>query len=228
MSRLKTIRVVTADSSQMACRLLSEALSKEPGLSLVGSAVDYESLMRSIQAVKPDIALISAALHPSPLTARLSAPNGEARLPSCPWVLLLDESEPHLVVAAFRAGAKGVFSRTQSDIRLLAKCIRRAMEGQVWVDSKQMLCLLDAFTGNGDGKQGREGSPVKLTRREESVVRLVTQGMVNREIAHQLCLSEHTVKNYLFRIFDKLGVSNRVELALYAVAKLNLGNDVAA
>ena len=68
----------------------------------------------------------------------------------------------------------------------------------------------------------------KLTRREESVVRLVVQGMVNREIAEQLRLSEHTIKNYLFRIFDKLGVSNRVELALYAVARLKLDAEAAA
>jgi len=142
--------------------------------------------------------------------------------------MLLDDSEPHQVVPAFRAGAKGVFSRTQSDIRLLAKCIRRVMEGQVWVDSQQMMYLLDAFAGNGEGKPEGQGGPPKLTRREESVVRLVMQGMVNREIAHELQLSEHTVKNYLFRIFDKLGVSNRVELALYAVAKLKLDEDAAA
>ena len=228
MSRPRTIRIITADSNQMACRLLSEALNKEPGLSVVGSAVDYESLLRSMQAVNPDIALISASLHPGPISASLNPSNGGVHLPSCPWVMLLDDSQQHQVVAAFRAGAKGVFSRTQSDIRLLAKCIRRVMEGQVWVDSKQMMYLLDAFTGNGKGKLEGEGSPPKLTPREESVVRLVVQGMVNREIAHQLRLSEHTVKNYLFRIFDKLGVSNRVELALYAVAKLKLGEDAAA
>jgi len=227
-TRQRAIRVATADSNQMTCRLMSEALSKEPGVSVVASATDFESLLRSVQAVKPDIALISAQLPGGPLRPK----NGEASAPiamlSCPWVLLLDESEPHTVVAAFRAGAKGVFSRTQSDIRLLAKCVRRVIEGQVWVDSKQLLYLLDAFTGNGHGEGRSAAAPPKLTRREESVVRLVVQGMVNREIAQQLRLSEHTIKNYLFRIFDKLGVSNRVELALYAVARLKLGDDLAA
>jgi DNA-binding NarL/FixJ family response regulator len=141
---------------------------------------------------------------------------------------MLDESSPHSVVNAFRAGAKGVFSRTQSDIRLLAKCVRRVMEGQVWIDSKQMLYLLEALTGDQDAASKCEGTTPKLTRREESVVRLVVQGMVNREIAEQLRLSEHTIKNYLFRIFDKLGVSNRVELALYAVARLHLDGNMAA
>jgi DNA-binding NarL/FixJ family response regulator len=102
------------------------------------------------------------------------------------------------------------------------------MEGQIWVDNNQMLYLLAALAGNGDGSRDLVTTPVKLTPREESVVRLVVQGMVNREIADALQLSEHTIKNYLFRIFDKLGVSNRVELALYAVAKLDLDDSSAA
>ena len=227
-TRPRAIRVLTADSNQMASRLLAEALGKEPGLSVVASAADYESMMRCCQAAKPDIALISAALSGGLLKLRPDANSGAKPLPTCPWVLLLDESEPQVVVSAFRAGAKGVFSRAQSDIRLLAKCIRRVTEGQVWVDSKQLLSLLEALTGDGRSKADAAGAPPKLTRREESVVRLVVQGMVNREIADQLRLSEHTVKNYLFRIFDKLGVSNRVESALYAVARLHLDDEVAA
>lgn len=227
-TRVRAIRVLTADSNQMACRLLAEALGKEPGLSVVASASDYDSMIRCSQASKPDIALISAALPGGILKPKADGTRVASTLPTCPWVLLLDESEPQIVVNAFRAGAKGVFSRTQSDIRLLAKCIRRVMEGQVWVDSKQMLYLLEALTGNGNGESEAAGAPPKLTRREESVVRLVVQGLVNREIAEQLRLSEHTIKNYLFRIFDKLGVSNRVELALYAVARLHLDNDLAA
>lgn len=227
-TRPRAIRVLTADSNQMASRLLADALGKEPGLSVVASASDYDSMMRSLQAAKPDIALISAALPGSPMKPKPGAAQGNNPAPSCPWVLLIDESEPQAVVRAFRAGAKGVFSRTESDIRLLAKCVRRVVEGQVWVDSKQMLYLLEALTGNQDGALNGGGSTPKLTRREESVVRLVVQGMVNREIAQQLRLSEHTIKNYLFRIFDKLGVSNRVELALYAVARLHLDDNIAA
>jgi DNA-binding NarL/FixJ family response regulator len=226
--RPRTIRVVTADSSQMSCRLLAEALNREPGLAVVDSTADYEALQRSLQSARPDVVLISSSLPGGPL--KFSRAPGQPVTPilACPWIALLDESEPRAVVAAFRSGAKGVFSRTESDIHLLAKCIRRVMEGQVWVDSKQMLYLLDALTGNCAAGLGLAGTPPRLTRREESVVRLVVQGMVNREIAEQLRLSEHTIKNYLFRIFDKLGVSNRVELALYAVARLKLDDSAAA
>jgi DNA-binding NarL/FixJ family response regulator len=227
-SHSNLIRVAVADSNQMACRLLSEALAKQPGLSVVASVVDDAALLRSVKTLKPDIAVISAALQGGPLNWQSGAQEVPGQSPLCPWILLLDRSEPHVVVAAFRAGAKGVFSRTQSDITLLAKCIRRVTEGQVWVDSQQMLYLLDAVTGNGNGNSKPAPGPPKLTPREESVVSLVVQGMVNREIAEKLHLSEHTIKNYLFRIFDKLGVSNRVELALYAVARLNLGDIPAA
>ena len=225
--RAKSIRVVAADSNHMVCRLLSDALNKQPGVSVVGLAMDYESLRQSIQNLKPDVALISSTLRGGLL---LPEPcDGESnRLPQCPWVLLLDEGEPHLVAAAFRAGARGVFSRAQSDMGLLAKCVRRVTEGQIWMDNRHLLCLLEAFAGNDNGKQHKTNGTPKLTPREESVVRLVIQGRVNREIAEELQLSEHTIKNYLFRIFDKLGVSNRVELALYAVARLNLPDEIVA
>jgi DNA-binding NarL/FixJ family response regulator len=222
----RAIRVMIADSNQMACQLLGEALTREPGLNVVGSAPDFDSFARTAQTARPDVALVSAGLPGGPLRMRTFPPNEKRPAPPCPWIALLDESEPQVVVAAFRAGAKGVFSRTQADIRLLAKCLRRVMEGQVWVDSRQMSYLLDALTGNENGES--HGTTPKLTRREESVVRLVMQGMVNREIAEKLRLSEHTIKNYLFRIFDKLGVSNRVELALYAVARLKLDEEFAA
>ncbi len=226
-SRSRVIRVAVADSNQMACRLLSEALGKQPGISVVASVVDGESLLRSVQTLKPEIALISATLQDGPFNRVAGPKDIRSLMPQCPWILMLDQTVPELVIAAFRAGAKGVFSRAQSDIALLAKCIRRVVEGQIWVDNAQMLYLLEAVTA-GTCENQNPAAPGKLTPREESVVRLVVQGMANREIADSLHLSEHTIKNYLFRIFDKLGVSNRVELALYAVARLNLADSSAA
>jgi DNA-binding NarL/FixJ family response regulator len=227
-SRGKSIRIVIADSNQMSCRLLSEALARQPGISIVAAVVDGESMLRSLQALKPDVVLMSATLPDGPFNRKSSSQEIHSRTPQCPWVLLVDQTEAELVVSAFRAGAKGVFSRAQSDVSLLAKCIRKVVEGEIWVDNKQMLYLLEAVTCGEGEPTGPSSGAVQLTPREESVVRLVVQGMVNREIAATLHLSEHTIKNYLFRIFDKLGVSNRVELALYAVAKLNLSDCNAA
>ena len=185
-------------------------------------------MQQLVAGLRPDVALMSANLQDGPFNRRSTAQEIRSRTPQCPWILLLDQNEPQLVVAAFRAGARGVFSRSQSDIGLLAKCIRKVMEGEIWVDNKQMLYLLEAVNGERNDVNGSPAAPNRLTPREESVVRLVVQGMTNREIAEALHLSEHTIKNYLFRIFDKLGVSNRVELALYAVAKLDLADSTAA
>ncbi len=133
-------------------------------------------------------------------------------------VLLVDNPEPNLVVDAFRAGAKGVFCPSLSAFKALCRCVDRVHAGQIWAKSSELTCVLEAFsklapTGvvNADGMR-------LLTKREEDVVSLLSEGLQNREIAHELNLSEHTIKNYLFHIFDKLGVSSRVELILYAVS----------
>lgn len=142
--------------------------------------------------------------------------------PRFPWIILLDRTDPELVVNAFRAGARGVYARSESDIGMLCKCIRRVAEGQVWADSTQLQYLLEAFSNSQpEGNAVKDRGLLLLTAREEEVVRLVAEGMGNREIAQHLNLSEHTVKNYMFRIFEKLGFSNRVELVLYAIARLN-------
>ena len=133
-------------------------------------------------------------------------------------VILFYSPERHLVVDAFRAGAKGVFCLSKAAFKSLCRCVERVHTGQIWADSSELSEVMEAFSQlaplrvvNADGMR-------LLTKREEDVVRLLAEGMQNRDIARELRLSEHTVKNYLFHIFDKLGVSSRVELVLYAVS----------
>jgi len=129
--------------------------------------------------------------------------------------MLLDTSERSQVVEAFRAGARGVFARSES-LKSLAKCISCVSQGQIWANTKELRFLLEAL---GEALPLRvidaRGTEL-LSRREQEVVRCVAEGLSNREIAQRLGLTEHTVKNYLFRILDKLGVSKRVEVVLYA------------
>ncbi len=130
-------------------------------------------------------------------------------------IVLLDASERATVIEAFRAGAQGVFCRTEP-FRLLAKCIQCVHAGQVWASSTQLQYVLEALNKPTLANFHRNGGSL-LSAREMDVVRCVAEGLTNREVAQRLSLTEHTIKNYLFRIFDKLGVSSRVEVVLYAL-----------
>jgi len=132
-----------------------------------------------------------------------------------------------LAVEAFRAGAKGVFRRSEADIDLLSKCVARVHAGQVWASSAELEQLVEAFRASAPVKITDAKGENLLSKQEAKIVRLVADGRTNREIASHLELSEHTVKNYLFKIFDKLGISNRVELVLYAMSQADQSNAAA-
>jgi DNA-binding NarL/FixJ family response regulator len=133
-------------------------------------------------------------------------------------VLLLESCDRDLVVSAFRSGARGLFCFADSPFRALCKCIQVVHQGQIWATSQQVAHLVDLVSQVPSLRVVNVQGDNLLTPREEQVVALVAEGFANREIAQELGLSEHTVKKYMFRIFDKLGISTRVELVLYAVS----------
>ena len=135
-------------------------------------------------------------------------------------IVLLENSQRALVVEAFRAGAKGVFCRSDFEFKALWKCVSSVNQGQIWANSQQLQFVMETLWETAPLRLVNSEGAGLLTKREEDVVRLVADGLINREIAGQLHLSEHTVKNYLFRIFEKLGISSRVELVMYAVANI--------
>jgi len=137
--------------------------------------------------------------------------------PQVPLILLGDCYERDIVVSAFRSGVRGMFCFAETSLRLLCKCIHAVRDGQVWANTRQIHFLLEQVCQVPSLRVINDCGHSLLTPREEQVVALVAEGMSNRDVSHELNLSEHTVKKYLFRIFDKLGVSNRVELVLYAV-----------
>jgi DNA-binding NarL/FixJ family response regulator len=206
----------------MACHLLSQALERQPQFQVIDTVVENEGLLPALERSTPDIVLIGVHLQDGPFTGFTRLQQMRAQFPDLAFIMLLDRTEPQLVRDAFRAGARGVFARSESDVKLLCKCIQRVAEGQIWADNRQLECVMEAFSNEPLNTEQPHSKPLSLlTAREEVVVRLVAEGMGNREIARELKLSEHTIKNYLFRIFEKLGFSNRVELVLYAIARLN-------
>jgi DNA-binding NarL/FixJ family response regulator len=216
--RTHSVRVLVADATLMACGLVSARLKRHRQLQVVGYAASVDELVRLMEQARPEVAVISATLQDGPLSGLAIVPEICSKNSGTRVILMIDRSEPELVVQAFRAGARGVFSRAKSRLDLLCKCVICVHKGQIWADSEQLGFLVEAMGRMPAVRMVKPDRATLLTKREEDLLRLVAEGLGNREIAHQLNLSEHTVKNYMFRIFDKLGVSNRVELVLYALS----------
>lgn len=174
--------------------------------------------IRELQAYDPHVALISAQLQDGPLTGFNVLHQLRVSQMKTAAVMLLDSLERELVIDAFRAGARGVFSRTQP-LRALSKCIRSVHEGQIWIGNNELEYLLQLVAQLKPPQLIRPEQMTLLTQREKEVVCMVAEGMNNRDISVKMGVSEHTVRNYVFRIFEKLGVSNRVELVLYALSR---------
>ena len=215
--RVGTVKVFIADSSQLSCQLIAAELRRGRfRTKVVGYATDVNGIREGLDKHEPDIAVIGARLEEGSLTGFEVTREIRAAHPNLGVIIILDSSKPVSVVQAFRAGAGGVFSRDQSS-KLLCKCVRTVHQGQVWANSQELHFLIDALGSPTPAKSISLKSAGSLTKREEGVVHLVAEGLTNRGISQQLNLSEHTVRNYLFRIFNKVGTSNRLELALYAI-----------
>jgi DNA-binding NarL/FixJ family response regulator len=209
------IRVLAADKTRMNSQLLADALARDGSFRVIEAEPTEAAILAAASSESPDVVLLSSELKDSPSLGFQVARHLRTAYPKMRTIMLLDASGPDAVVEAFRAGARGVFSRTES-LNNLAKCIHSAHAGQVWANSRELGYLLDALAQAMPVHWGESEGFSLLSKREQDVVRCVADGLSNREIAQRLNLTEHTVKNYLFRIFDKLGVSSRVEVVLYA------------
>ena len=212
------IRVAVADATRMNSQLIVGAL-KRCHSNFDVQALTSNSLVAfgEMQDYRPDVAVISARLEDGPLTGFKILHQVRVSESKTPTVMLLDSTERDLVVDAFRGGARGVFCRGDA-FNTLPKCIRKVHEGQIWVNNLELEFLLELVISLRPLKIQQTGGMAMLTARERDVGRLVAEGMRNQEIALKLNLSEHTVRNYMLRIYDKLGISSRVELVLYAVS----------
>ena len=216
-----TISILLGHYSQMKCDLLEDAFNRRSGFKVVGRASTTTDLVASITSCSPDVALVSARLQDGALNGFLALRQMRESSPDLKSIMLLDSSDPQLVIDSFRAGAKGIFCPEQNHFNTLCRCVSRVHAGQIWASSAELAFVMEAFAHFAPLRLVAADGHKLLSRREEDVVRLVADGLSNRDIAQQLVLSEHTIKNYLFRIFDKLGVSSRVELVIYAVTRAN-------
>jgi len=219
------VRVCIADSTPMSAQLIAVALRRPSNkLDICAFAGNSAEVFLELREARPDVALISAQLEDGRLAGFKVVDQLLASNLKIPSIVLLDSDERDLVVDAFRAGARGVFCR-RSSFNALPKCIRRVYEGQIWVSNAELEFLLEAIISLRRFEIHKVNGNVSLTPRERDMVRLVAEGMRNQEIGAALSLREHTVRNYIFRIFEKLGLSSRVELVLYALNEENSVGD---
>ena len=221
------INVLVADDTEMGTQLLADALRRSQHFQVIAAQEDALNFPGQTPNWEPHIALISSTLNRAGLKGLELSRRVRSTFPNVRVVILLERSTRKSVNEAFRAGAQGVFCRTGSP-KLLRKCILCVHAGQVWANSDQMHFLLESlyevrFKPLVDAKGLK-----LLSKREEDVLSCAVDGLKNREIAAHLHLSEHTIKNYMFRIFDKLGVSSRVEMILYALSQRSSAFDASS
>jgi DNA-binding NarL/FixJ family response regulator len=216
-STSSSIRVLVCDDTRVHTELLADALRRDGSLQVTTSPSGSAGLTTRPDLNDVDVLLLSSTLDEHPgrgfeVLRELHSSHGYV-----PAVMLLDSSKPEAILEAFRSGARGILGRHES-LELFNKCLQRVHEGQIWANSDQMSLLVHALASSHTVCAVDARGMNLLSKREMEIVRGVAQGLTNREIADRLDLSSHTIKNSLFRIFDKLGVSNRVELLLMTMS----------
>ena len=211
------IGVLIADSNRLQAQLLTSALRRRSEFRITTSAMDISSILKAVISSPPRIAVLSLSAPGNVAETVATLRRFHLSHSEIPKILLADTCDRDLVVSAFRSGARGIFSLNDANLRLLYKCLLRVSTGQIWANTEQLNYLMDLISEVPSLRVLNSGGTRLLTPREEQVVALVAEGLGNRQIAGELNLSEHTIKKYVFRIFEKLGVSTRVELVLYAV-----------
>src|SRR6202451_237537 len=213
------IRVLIADDHPIVRDGLKKLLSLEEDFTVVGEASDGCEVLDRVQELDPDVLLLDLRM---PNLDGLSALQALQQTNKRTRVIILTASEDkNEFVQAMKLGCSGIVLK-QTAPELIVKSVRHVHGGEIWLDSHTTAAVMRQFAvpgetgGSGSGK-ARERSP--LSQREREIVQLVAQGYKNKEMAEKMFISEQTVKNHLHNIFDKLGVSDRLELALYAIHK---------
>lgn len=210
LNQTRRVRISICDRNRLSSQLLAESLDRDP-LFEIAAVTGAEEVLASALVRKPDLIVLSADFDGAKGKGFQLARRLSSHQPDIFIVILVDATDQDSVVTSFCCGATGVFCRTQP-VSELWNCVKRVSQGEIWAGPAETQYLLQAVR-NTPSWNGVDNDKVRsLAKREMEVAELASQGQSNRQIAAQLGLSDHTVKNYLFRVFEKLGVSNRAEL----------------
>jgi DNA-binding NarL/FixJ family response regulator len=221
MSSAQPIRLLIADGHPIVLEGLRSVLGHLPNLQVVGEASDGMEAIEKTVSLDPDIVLMELKLpRVDGLTVLRSI---QARAGRSKVILFSSPENKEEFVEAMKLGCSGILSK-DSAITLIEKSIQKVYAGEIWLDSNTTAAVIRQFAsptdfppahGTGNGKATRERA--QLSQREREIIILIAQGYKNKEIAEKMFITEQTVKNHLHNVFDKLGVSDRLELALYAI-----------
>jgi DNA-binding NarL/FixJ family response regulator len=205
------IRVLVADSSRIHTQLLADTLKRDSDFEVIPYFSDSGLLPSAAASLDTDVLVVSANLDGQASLGFKILHDLQAISTNVHAIVLMEASSDELILMAFRAGARGIIGAGQP-IDELRKCIHCVQQGQIWANTREMSLAVEALANAPTIRAVNAEGLNLLSKRELEVVNLLVQGLSNGEIARQLQLSQHTVKNHLFRIFDKLGVSSRIEL----------------
>lgn len=221
-TRNERVRLLVADSSPIHTHLLAENLKQDFQLEVIPFDSESRGLASAVGGLEIDVLVISADLDGKPSRGFEVLRELRTLAPDTRSVVLMDSLNDELVVTAFRAGARGIFGKNQP-VEVLRKCVRCVHQGEIWANTREMSLAVEALSSAPTVRTVNAHGLSLLSKREVQVVNCLAEGLSNREIAERLRLSQHTVKNHLFRIFDKLGVSSRIELLNMTLSKAGPG-----
>lgn len=206
------IRVILADTQAIFRAGLRKIFALEDDIRVVGQAETLAQTLTAIKKFSADVLIFESALTANPVeaVADLLRQASEVRL-----VVVIPAATEELTLELFRRGAHGIVSR-EVEPEIFVDCLRKVAAGETWLDSQAVHWVMEAYRNQNSRPAGAR-SKVQLTPKETLIVSCVTQGMKNREIALRVGTTEQVVKNYLRKVYDKLGVADRLELALYCL-----------
>src|ERR1700756_5693882 len=206
------IRVIVADTQAIFRAGLRKIFALEDDIRVVGQAETLAQTLAAAKKFSADILIFEAAITPNPLE---SVSDLLRQAPQMKLVVVTHEPNEELTLELFRRGAHGIVSR-EVEPETLVECLRKVAQGEPWLDRQGVSWVLSAYRNQSTRPNGSRPK-VQLTPKESLIVSCVTQGMKNKEIALRVGTTEQVVKNYLRKVYDKLGVADRLELALYCL-----------
>jgi DNA-binding NarL/FixJ family response regulator len=207
-----TIRIILADSQAIYRVGIRKIFALEDDIRVVAQADSMENLRSALERHPSDVVLIEGGL----LTGNSGAIPELLRItPDVKLIVQALGSDEGQTVELYRRGVRGIISRSISP-DLLVRCVRRIATGETWIDNQAVNWVIEAYRAQAAALVSPRTQP-RLSPKETAIITCITQGKRNKEIAFQLGTTEQVIKNYLRKIYDKLGVSDRLELALYCL-----------